>query len=102
MVVSVIVFFLMIRRPPRSTRTDTLFPYATLFRSCQSSWSPQRLPLRRDETAHWRRSVHLRGLVPAVAGIGGARRSFHVPVVLRHHAGHLCRKAITAHNSSPE
>src|SRR3546814_15004778 len=28
-------FFLMIRRPPRSTRTDTLFPYTTLFRS---SW----------------------------------------------------------------
>src|SRR3546814_2979280 len=29
----VCVFFLMIRRPPRSTRTDTLFPYTTLFRS---------------------------------------------------------------------
>src|SRR3546814_8197476 len=29
----VIFFFLMIRRPPRSTRTDTLFPYTTLFRS---------------------------------------------------------------------
>src|SRR3546814_4754882 len=28
-------FFLMIRRPPRSTRTDTLFPYTTLFRSAQ-------------------------------------------------------------------
>src|SRR3546814_16956499 len=28
-----ILFFLMIRRPPRSTRTDTLFPYTTLFRS---------------------------------------------------------------------
>src|SRR3546814_1032240 len=29
-----VFFFLMIRRPPRSTRTDTLFPYTTLFRSC--------------------------------------------------------------------
>src|SRR3546814_14197316 len=29
----VVVCFLMIRRPPRSTRTDTLFPYTTLFRS---------------------------------------------------------------------
>src|SRR3546814_17838920 len=29
-------FFLMIRRPPRSTRTDTLFPYTTLFRSRQA------------------------------------------------------------------
>src|SRR3546814_1023147 len=27
------IFFLMIRRPPRYTRTDTLFPYTTLFRS---------------------------------------------------------------------
>src|SRR3546814_17063311 len=27
------IFFLMRRRPPRSTRTDTLFPYTTLFRS---------------------------------------------------------------------
>src|SRR3546814_15648250 len=31
------VFFLMIRRPPRSTRTDTLFPYTTLFRSLFAS-----------------------------------------------------------------
>src|SRR3546814_12290991 len=31
----VILFFLMIRRPPRSTRTDTLFPYTTLFRSSE-------------------------------------------------------------------
>src|SRR3546814_8814083 len=29
----IVVFFLMIRRPPRSTRTYTLFPYTTLFRS---------------------------------------------------------------------
>src|SRR3546814_7293155 len=29
----VLIFFLMIRRPPRATRTDTLFPYTTLFRS---------------------------------------------------------------------
>src|SRR3546814_18478578 len=28
-----VVLFLMIRRPPRSTRTDTRFPYTTLFRS---------------------------------------------------------------------
>src|SRR3546814_6061584 len=30
------MFFLMIRRPPRSTRTDTLFPYTTLFRSMRA------------------------------------------------------------------
>src|SRR3546814_9376432 len=32
-VVLLFVVFLMIRRPPRSTRTDTLFPYTTRFRS---------------------------------------------------------------------
>src|SRR3546814_11244266 len=32
-VASMMIFFLMIRRPPRSTRTDTLFPDTTLFRS---------------------------------------------------------------------
>src|SRR3546814_7456642 len=30
-------FFLMLRRPPRSTRTDTLFPYTTLFRSMRAA-----------------------------------------------------------------
>src|SRR3546814_17014093 len=29
----------MIRRPPRSTRTDTLFPYTTLFRSFFAGWA---------------------------------------------------------------
>src|SRR3546814_13156932 len=33
-----LVFFLMIRRPPRFSRTDTLFPYTTLFRSITSPW----------------------------------------------------------------
>src|SRR3546814_4734209 len=33
------IFSLMIRRPPRSTRTDTLFPYTTLFRSVYQSTS---------------------------------------------------------------
>src|SRR3546814_5925579 len=37
----------MIRRPPRSTRTDTLFPYTTLFRSClRWSLASPRLLLR--------------------------------------------------------
>src|SRR3546814_16330798 len=37
--------FLMIRRPPRSTRTDTLFPYTTLFRS---QCIKERVDIRRD------------------------------------------------------
>src|SRR3546814_18953808 len=38
-------FFLMIRRPPRSTRTDTLFPYTTLFRSKMIMIDPKMLEL---------------------------------------------------------
>src|SRR3546814_7965154 len=41
-----LLFFLMIRRPPRSTRTDTLFPYTTLFRSAFPA--PQRLAAQVD------------------------------------------------------
>src|SRR3546814_1818596 len=36
------LFFLMIRRPPRSTRTDTLFPYTTLFRSAVAGMDTSR------------------------------------------------------------
>src|SRR3546814_20212862 len=40
----------MIRRPPRSTRTDTLFPYTTLFRSGEDI-----LPPRHHDASHHRR-----------------------------------------------
>src|SRR3546814_15307270 len=43
-----IFFFLMIRRPPRSTRTDTLFPYTTLFRSDRAG----RVVDRRQRSRH--------------------------------------------------
>src|SRR3546814_9028682 len=53
-------FFLMIRRPPRSTRTDTLFPYTTLFRSRWArgrSGSRRRRPLLRGSLLSlWLRS----------------------------------------------
>src|SRR3546814_15742384 len=51
-------FFLMIRRPPRSTRTDTLFPYTTLFRSAVSRRGDDggerrlRHPLRLSDQCH--------------------------------------------------
>src|SRR3546814_4952712 len=41
---SLCVCFLMIRRPPRSTRTDTLFPYTTLFRSFTAVCELRKLP----------------------------------------------------------
>src|SRR3546814_20018848 len=74
------IFFLMIRRPPRSTRTDTLFPYTTLFRSnsrlarscafagsialgCRRLviWSFRTRPVRRSHTPSWLFSTILAG-----------------------------------------
>src|SRR3546814_6170702 len=40
--------FLMIRRPPRSTRTDTLFPYTTLFRSPKEGATSEMAPAAGD------------------------------------------------------
>src|SRR3546814_1221908 len=61
----------MIRRPPRSTRTDTLVPDTTLFRSKDASMIATN-PTRRAAPAipsrkHWR-ACHLRRLVCAVLG----------------------------------
>src|SRR3546814_13762822 len=62
----VLLFFLMIRRPPRSTRTDTLFPYTTLFRSAADEEPPAasrrphlELPRRGEHRAIDLRSVRI-------------------------------------------
>src|SRR3546814_15070909 len=44
--IALLFFFVMIRRPPRSTRTDPLFPYTTLFRSALADGGGKRLPLQ--------------------------------------------------------
>src|SRR3546814_20177397 len=44
----------MIRRPPRSTRTDTLFPYTTLFRSPETAGGPFLALIRCEATADGR------------------------------------------------
>src|SRR3546814_20647032 len=49
----------MIRRPPRSTRTDTLFPYTTLFRSCVAA--PASCAAACDDAVE-----------PAASGVGAA------------------------------
>src|SRR3546814_1704919 len=48
----------MIRRPPRSTRTDTLFPYTTLFRSGELLAAVGRLRHLRAEIADDRSRIH--------------------------------------------
>src|SRR3546814_12275393 len=55
--VSCYIFFLMIRLPPRSTRTDTLFPYTTLFRSNSAAvqcLGERERPALRPHLAHLR------------------------------------------------
>src|SRR3546814_1850443 len=77
-------FFLMRRRPPRSTRTDTLFPYTTLFRSVGRS-VPRQVPHRAREAGtrgpdgrgdNARSVVHRRrpGEPPGPGRSGGRRR----------------------------
>src|SRR3546814_10442569 len=46
----------MIRRPPRSTRTDTLFPYTTLFRSPEQPEEPHRRQRLRDHDTQLERN----------------------------------------------
>src|SRR3546814_8965758 len=66
----------MIRRPPRSTRTDTLFPYTTLFRSGEAA--PAGGERRREEVAGARHAGDHRALEgsrpDARASLGGRGR----------------------------
>src|SRR3546814_14394573 len=66
----------MIRRPPRSTRTDTLFPYTTLFRSTLSRLSVRNGPGSR--LRHWCSSQYLR--------ISPLHWEFHYPLPLSSNA----------------
>src|SRR3546814_1213895 len=74
----VFFFFLMIRRPPRSTRTDTLFPYTTLFRSQRELRSLvrafDRLPPRRREV-FWLRRVEELPLKEIAVRMGIAQKT---------------------------
>src|SRR3546814_16219630 len=62
----------MIRRPPRSTRTDTLFPYTTLFRSIWPSlWSLPQVH-GSSEAEQW---------LSAVAHVGAAPQQLGEPLL---------------------
>src|SRR3546814_14761270 len=67
----------MIRRPPRSTRTDTLFPYTTLFRSGITSWDGHDFHTHRamgHVAGNFDRDDVIRGL-PGTAACGHVRYS---------------------------
>src|SRR3546814_3724041 len=62
----------MIRRPPRSTRTDTLFPYTTLFRSVGARQDHGRLPAEKLVQA-FAQGRHILGLCAVRRHIPGYR-----------------------------
>src|SRR3546814_12186199 len=68
-------FFLRIRRPPRSTRTDTLFPYTTLFRSIGVAAGRETIEVKRVHLG-----LHLR---QAAERIAQHQRELHPPAVER-------------------
>src|SRR3546814_9484326 len=80
----------MIRRPPRSTRTDTLFPYTTLFRS-----PPKRITKSRRTAAQHSSTLLFSSLLRGRVGVhilpqrlAGDSAPFLFPaVVFRHHVG---------------
>src|SRR3546814_17730121 len=86
----------MIRRPPRSTRTDTLFPYTTLFRSRDDLQDADVLCDRQRQRLPWQRVVHHgRAHAPDRLSSTVARqvllRHVHVPAGRGHYAGVLRR-----------
>src|SRR3546814_5412682 len=64
-------FFLMIRPPPRSTLTDTLFPYTTLFRSLPAG-TPIRVVLGDSHAALFAHGIAEPGRVKATIGTGSS------------------------------
>src|SRR3546814_3185746 len=80
----------MIRRPPRSTRTDTLFPYTTLFRSCRRARADGRMTMTQhtalDQTAH--RDLRVRTEVGAALG-DAVMATLTVPNEFRNVQGHF-------------
>src|SRR3546814_9693448 len=62
----VVFFFLMLRRPPRSTRTDTLFPYTTLFRSLDERQLSEQLGISRTPIREALARLEQEGLVTVI------------------------------------
>src|SRR3546814_1589769 len=85
----------MTRRPPRSTRTDTLFPYTTLFRSRRRRTDPVERGLRRRDQGHGRNEPRRRLLLgrqgPGVAVLrhGDVRHELPGPERSEEHTSEL-------------
>src|SRR3546814_18875698 len=80
-----VFFFFMILRPPISTRTVTLFPYTTLFRSTFSGPTPEHIALRGDKITA-KRTAKAAG-VPVVPGTDGPVQTDEEAKRLAHEIG---------------
>src|SRR3546814_9926145 len=71
----------MIRRPPRSKRTDTLFPYTTLFRSATGPWWDRTIGLLHDSNPAGRdrdwAAIGVQGLAPYKFEVEATRSEEH-------------------------
>src|SRR3546814_6167522 len=67
----------MIRRPPRSTRTDTLLPYTTLFRSVYAGSGLLRRFAPRNDGSVYIRSMMIAGAMPPAAHMVTSRSEEH-------------------------
>src|SRR3546814_15379798 len=61
----VLMLFLMVRRPPRSTRTDTLFPYTTRFRSAPGEKAKERAEEKATKLAEAEEAAAAAAAAPA-------------------------------------
>src|SRR3546814_7656299 len=100
--------FLMIRRPPRSTRTDTLFPYTTLFRSlalfpgARARSSGGRLCRGRDRLDRDHRALYgQRNALEAVTPARSEEHTSELQSLMRNSYAVFCLKKKKIYNMTP-
>src|SRR3546814_8375408 len=92
------IFFLMIRRPPISTRTDTLFPYTTLFRSARTP-APHWVQVMGGWTPHQFKEKRLTTLPEINAATEIGRAHVRTPVTNAHL---VCRLLLEKKNNKSQ
>src|SRR3546814_18788143 len=93
----------MIRRPPRSTRTDTLFPYTTLFRSSHETQRSLCRKLLRATSQSGRRGEIFRELRIELAAHAAAEERFlYAPILMDDMGLSPSRHALAEHHEIDE
>src|SRR3546814_3978602 len=85
----------MIRRPPRSTRTDTLFPYTTLFRSCRPCCAARGSHRQKRPGRCAQRCPSSRHAAPGACGVRSEEHTSELQSLMRTSYAVFCLKKIT-------